>query len=488
MTFSDEMQNIEDGVVPTQEELPKFKINHLVSANKLKAYIRIELLEKEVEIKYEDILNYLTEQNITYGIREEEIKNYCESKEYSKELIAAIGKDPINGADAQLVYDFDISKENKFQEKEDGTIDFRNLNNVVNVKKDTVLCHIVPPQEGIDGIDIYGDTVKYKEGKTVLFNHGNNTHISEDGLQLFASTDGCVEIKNEKVFVESVYKVNNVDNTTGNIDFIGNVVINGDVKAGFSVTSKGDIKIKGMVEGAFIQADGNVVISKGMNGMGKGSIHAKGDITSKYIENATIVSDKCVYAEALINSEVTARESIILRGSSAAIIGGISKAENVIYAKTIGSKTNSETNLILDLTKYQEEQQLLNAKQRLNQKLEKDLNNKNKELKEIEDKIEVIMNSSLDNDYKNTVKKQLVLMKIRLNNDVQDIKRQLAEIVPTDNIADHKIICKGTMYSNTRISIGWMKYRVRQDISYSKIYNDGNDISIVTLNPADLDL
>ncbi len=42
------------------------------------------------------------------------------------------------------------------------------------------------------------------------------------------------------------------------------------------------------------------------------------------------------------------------------------------------------------------------------------------------------------------------------------------------------------MYANTRISIGWLKYRVRQDINYSKIYNDGNDIAIVTLNPSDI--
>jgi hypothetical protein len=279
-----------------------------------------------------------------------------------------------------------------------------------------------------------------------------------------------------------------VDNSTGNIDFIGNVIINGDVKAGFSVKSKGDIKIRGMVEGAFIESGGEVVISKGMNGMGKGSIYAKGNVTSKYIENALIVSDKCIYAEALINSEVKAGESIILRGSSAAIIGGSSMAENLIYAKTIGSRTNPETNVIINLTKYQEEQQSLSEKQRLNWKLEKELTAKNSELKEIEEKIELIMNSFLDNENKSSVQKQLLLKKVKINNDIYELKRQLTEIVPTDNIADHKIICKGIMYSNTRITIGWMKYRVRQDISFSRLYNDGNDISIVPLNAGELDI
>lgn len=487
VNLNEELGKTEEIVLP-QEEQPQYIINHLVSANKLKVYIRIELLNKQAEVDCKDIFDYLTIHNIVFGIREEAIKNFCKEKEYSKELVAAQGKEPIKGTDAQLVYDFDISNENKFTEDEDGTIDFRNLNNVINVTKDTVLCHIIPAKEGENGIDIYGDTINYKEGRSVSFNYGNNTYISNDGLQLLASTDGCVEFKNDKVYVENVYKVNNVDNTTGNIEFIGNVVINGDVKAGFSVTAKGDIKIRGMVEGAFIKSDGEVIISKGMNGMGKGTICAKGNITSKYIENASIFTEKTVYAEALINSEVVAKESIILRGSAAAIIGGFSQAENIIYAKTIGSKTNPETNIILDLSKYQEEQKLVSAKIGLNRKLEKDLIDKTNELKEIDNKIDLILGSSLDNEYKNTVQKQLLFMKIRLNNDISELNRQKSEIIPTDKIENHKIICKGTMYSNTRIAIGWMKYRVRQDISYSKIYNDGNDISIVPLNPGDLEL
>lgn len=486
MTLDNELENL-DEIVLSQEEQPKYFINHLVSANKLKVYLRIELFDKQAEIDSKDIFDYLSEQGIVYGIREDEIKNYCKEKEYSKELVAAQGKEPINGADAQLIYDFDNSNESRFTEDEDGTIDFRNLNNVINVTKDTVLCHIVPEQEGEDGIDVYGNSINYKKGKSILFNHGNNTHISEDGLQLLASSDGCVEFKNDKVYIESVYKVNNVDNTTGNIDFIGNVVINGDVKAGFSVTAKGDIKIKGMVEGAFINSGGEVVISKGMNGMGKGTIVAKGNVTSKYIENAIIFSEKSVFAEALINSEVIAKESIILRGSAAAIIGGISQAENVIYAKTIGSKTNPETNIILDLTKYQEELKLIASKTKLNRQLEKDLSDKNKELKEIDDKVELIMSSSLDNDYKNNVQKQLLFAKIRINNEISELKRRITDIKPSDNIEDHKIICRGTMFSNTRITVGWAKYRVRQDISYSKVYMDGSDVSIVPLNPGDLE-
>ncbi len=471
-----------------QEELPKYKISHLVSANKLKVYIRIEMLDKQAEVSCEDIFAYLSEQNIVYGIMKDEIISYCSRKEYSKELIAAIGTAPVDGKDAQLVYDFDISGENRFDEDADGTINFRNLNNVKNVTKNEVLCRIIPPEDGKDGIDVYGETVNYRRGSNVSFNYGSNTYISEDGFKLLAATDGCVEFKNSKVFVESVYKVNNVDNSTGNIDFIGSVVINGDVKEGFSVKAKGDIKIKGMVEGAYIESGGEVVISKGMNGMGKGKICAKGNITSKYIENSFIETGGSVFAEALINSDVKAGDSIILKGATAAIIGGISRADNLIYAKTIGGKTNPETNIVLNLDKYQDEQRLLDAKRKMNARFEKDLAAKTSEMKELDDKMDLITNSFLDEENKSSVKRQIMLMKIKVGNEISDIKQQMTDVVATDNIADHKIICKGVMYPNTRLTIGWMKYRIREDLSFTKIYNDGNDITFVPLNPADIDI
>jgi len=472
-----------------KNQQPSYKINHLVSANKLKAYIRIELLDKseEVEISCDEIFEYLKEQEITYGILENDIIEFCKNKEYAKELIAAGGKEPVNGKDAEIIYNFDISNEKKFAESDDGTIDFRNLNNVTNVKKDTVLCYIVPAAEGEDGIDVYGNPISYKKGRDISFNYGKNTYISEDGLQLLASTDGCVEFKNNKVYVEDVYKVNNVDNSTGNIDFVGSVIINGDVKEGFSVTAAGDIKIRGMVEGAYIKSDGDVVISKGMNGMSKGSIYAKGNITSKYIENATIVSEKNIYAEALINSNVKAGDSIIIKGLISSIIGGTTTAKNKIYAKTIGNKTNPETNIIIDLTEYIEEQKEIEKKIRMNRRLKEELSEKNNKIKEIDEKYELIINSSLDAENKNSVQKQLMLMKIKINNEISEIKKQLQEEIPSDNITEHRIICKGIIYSNTRITIGWLKYRVRQDISYSKIYNDGNEIVILPLNPSDIE-
>jgi uncharacterized protein (DUF342 family) len=467
-----------------QKNLLNYKISHLVSANKLRLYIRIDLVNNESKLNHEDIINYIKEQGIVYGIKEQEIIAYCAKMEFSKELVAAIGLDPISGEDAQLIYDFDTLNENRLKEKEDGTIDFFNLNNVVNVKKNDVICHIIPEKEGIDGIDIYAAKINNNMGKKTYFNSGKNTYITEDGLRLCSRVDGCVKMLGDKVFVEDVFTVKNVDNETGNIDFLGSVVVNGDVKSGFSVKAKQDIKIRGLVEGAYIESGGDVIISKGMNGMGKGTIYAKGNITSKYIENSIAKSEKNIYAETLINSDVTANESIILKGANASIIGGTSKAGEMIYAPTVGSKTNFETNLIIDLTEYQKNQDIIDMLKNKKLELKKEYNNKLKELADLDEKMEILLKIDIEN--KNLLHKSLIFKKAIANKELAGIKNELEKEIPLDKIANYKVVCRGVMYVNTRISIGWMKHRVRQDVSYSKIYNDGNDIVIVPLNPSDI--
>ena len=87
--------------------------------------------------------------------------------------------------------------------------------------------------------------------------------LSEDGLALLAAIDGKAEMIDGRINVYAVYEVlGNVDNSTGNIDFIGNVIINGNVLTGFEVKAGGYIEVRGVVEGAKIIAQGDVLLKK----------------------------------------------------------------------------------------------------------------------------------------------------------------------------------------------------------------------------------
>ena len=71
---------------------------------------------------------------------------------------------------------------------------------------------------------------------------------------LTCDISGHVILENDKIFVSNVLELVNVDNSTGDIDYEGDVVVNGNVLAGFTVKATGDITVSGIVEGATVIA------------------------------------------------------------------------------------------------------------------------------------------------------------------------------------------------------------------------------------------
>ena len=79
-----------------------------------------------------------------------------------------------------------------------------------------------------------------------------------------------------------------LDLNTGNIDFIGNVMIDGNVPSGYEIKAGGDVKITGLVEGATIEAQGSIHISGGIAGQKKAVVRAGVDLQTQYVNQAII--------------------------------------------------------------------------------------------------------------------------------------------------------------------------------------------------------
>jgi uncharacterized protein (DUF342 family) len=110
------------------------------------------------------------------------------------------------------------------------------------------------------------------------------------------------------------------------------------VEDGFSVKATNSIEIKGTVEKAEIEAEGDIVILKGISGKTLGSVRAGKSVYARFIENAVIEAGNMVVAtDGIINSEVNAYKRIICLGKRARIVGGRYRASEEINAKTIGS-------------------------------------------------------------------------------------------------------------------------------------------------------
>ena len=485
-TQVDNTAQVNESTDENQEEQKNYVFEVFSSANGLKAYLRVSFAEEDAVIDYNEVLAKLEEQKIVYGIKEDVIKEYCEKKEYYKDVIIAEGVAPTNGIDAYIDFKFKLDDALEFKEKEDGSVDFKNIDNIKSIAKDGVLCTMIPVVDGAKGINVFGQELDYQRGKEKQMPGGKNTHLSEDGMSLLASVDGAIHYNGKNIDIDNIYTVGDVDMTTGNIDFLGSVVIKGDVKDGFTVKAKDDIVVNGMVEGATLISEKNISISNGMNGRGVGKLICKGSVKSKFLENSNIEVEGSVYSDAIINCNVNAGKNIILKGNRGIIIGGVCKACNVISAKTIGTKNNIQTDIVVNLEKYLEDAKK-REKEGSMQNIKKAISAKEKELLDINNKIEYLKPYAKKSPDNEKLYKLLILKRMEVNKEMVNFK---AKMIETDSnnqkIIDHKVICSGVIFANTRIEIGWLKYIVRDDISYSKIYNDGSEIKVSQLLPSDI--
>ena len=293
----------------------------------------------------------IEESDVSYGINQGLLADIIEKKQYMQLFIIAQGTEPVNGIDAQIVDKTDCRKSREFRQDEKGKVDFKDLDLYENVTKDQVICELIPAVDGMPGMDITGKELPFIPGKILTLKNGKNTIISENGLLLLAAVDGYVSYKQDQYSVEPILTIpENVDYSIGNIDFSGDVVIQGDVRFGFTVKAQGSITVMGMVEGAELIAEGDIIIKKGMNGNHSGTLNAKGEVRVSYLENCTVSASGAVYADSIISCDIYSESSVILGGSRGIVIGGSVTALHSVEARMIGSKSQRETTIILGET------------------------------------------------------------------------------------------------------------------------------------------
>lgn len=162
-------------------------------------------------------------------------------------------------------------------------------------------------------------------------------------MSISSGVNGCVSLIDGQVFVSDLYEVENVDNSTGNIEFEGSVQVNGNVCSGFSVIAQGNVIVNGVVEGAFIRADGDIVIARGMNGMSKGRLEAGGNIVAKFLENSNANAAGYISAESILHSKVMAGSEINVNGRRGNVTGGHVCAGYKVSAKNLGANLGAST-------------------------------------------------------------------------------------------------------------------------------------------------
>ncbi len=293
----------------------------------------------------EDYKRNLYAKNIRYGINEEALKLQETNPEYCKNIVVATGLKPVVGKDAFITYKFNVDRKAKPRlNEEDGTVDFHQLDNISHVKKGDILAVLTPEDPGISGKDVYGKEIKPPKVSKATLRYGNNISVNEDKTQMICGVDGHVTLEGNKVFVSDNYEVPaDVDNSTGDIEYNGSITIKGNVRTGFKIKAAGTVEVFGVVEGAEIEAGGDIVLHRGVQGMGKAEIVVKGNMISKFIEGANVSVEGYIETDTILHSNVSANGDIYVRGKNGNLIGGNVQSKSLIEATSIGSPMGTAT-------------------------------------------------------------------------------------------------------------------------------------------------
>ncbi|WP_158281644.1 DUF342 domain-containing protein [Sporanaerobacter acetigenes] len=445
-----------------------------LSRDGLEAYLTLAIEEDSIEkeISYEEVMREIN-KFIKIGLNQDTVKNMIFNKIYNESLCIAKGLPPEDGQDGYIRYYFKENKKIAPKINKDGSVDYRELNLVNNVKEGDVLAEIILPKEGKNGTKVTGESIPYKPGKTPFFKYGKNVKVSDDGLLLIATKGGQVKFGGDKIVVLDVLELDSVDNSTGNIYFNGTIKVKENIVNGFQVKAQEDIEVSGVVEGAILESNGDILIRQGIQGYNSGKVVSGGNLTSKFIENSFIFCNKNLTAEAIMHSEVTCRGDIKVIGKKGLIVGGICRARREIYAQTIGSRMATATVLEVGLDPE--------LKLRF-QKLEENINSSKENINKIDQSLLILENMIKENridEEKKMLYEKLIHTKIEIEENLNNLNREYIVIKSQlSNISSGKIKVQETIYPGVKIVIGNSIMFIRDEMSHCTFYSDEGEVKV----------
>ena len=429
------------------------------------------------KISAEEFINDLKFKKVKHGIDEEAITKFFNNRQYCTDVIVACGTPVKQGENARIEYYFDTDLNTKPALAEDGSVDFFHLNIFTQCKKGDILAKLFPAVPGTPGTTIFGEPVRPAEVKKAVLKHGRNITMSEDKRVLTSDINGHVSLVEDKVFVSDVMELDNVNTATGNIDYEGSVLVLGNVCENFSVKAGGSVEVRGVVEGAYIEAEGDIIIARGMNGMGKGVLKTNSNIIAKFLENSDVTATGYVATESILHCTVQAGTEINVTGKHGFITGGRVCAANLVSVKTLGSEMGADTIVEVGVdpkikNRVMELQKKIQEYRKSIEQSEPTINNF---LKKMQSGSKLSMDQKM---YMQTLLVEQKEKKATLEEMVVEYD-SYQDIIETANIA--KVEVTGDVYAGTKICISDVSMVVKQTMTYCRFAKVQGDVKMTSL-------
>ncbi len=409
------------------------------------------------EVTADALKKALEKAKVTHGVDQGLLENLPKFQDrYFHLFLAAQGTPPVNGRDGYVIDLFSRTPVQALAEDESGRVDYASMELFQNVKEGDVICRIIQQTPCTDGRTVTGRVFYAKAGKPPVVPKGRNTTLSEDGDTLIATCEGHVEFSGRSFQVKPVMDIGgNVDFSTGNINCLGDVHIRGDVCSGFIVRATGNITVDGVIEAGIVEAGGDLVVRKGVQGNGKAILRAHRNIFARFLESCSVYARENLEAECIVSCEVYSDGVVKVRSGRGAIIGGQVRAAKEISANIVGARSECQTGIYLGGRPCEEFER---------QVLVQQIENYEKEL------------VKLDRQPESPTKlRQMSKLRMQISAEKMKLKQLDKEVEAMDKdgkTPGHGHMLCGTLYPGTEITMGSSYLRITQE-------QEGCDVSLV---------
>jgi uncharacterized protein len=399
------------------------------------------------------------------------------------ETLVAEGKPMVNGTDAYIEKFWEKKAEEEAPkapgavENKNERVDYRNLNTIDNVAKDSVICKLVPATLGSTGMTVTGREMVPNPGQDLVLKPGQGVKVDpNDPTQFIATETGQVVIKGDVINVLALYEVNgDLTLKIGNIDFMGTVIIKGSVTGEYKVKAGQDVIIDGVLDGGEVTAGGKVQIKGGIIGQ-KTRVTADGNIETKYIRNAYVESGGIItVVDTIQHSTVIASEKVVLTGRGM-LQGGTTVAGWEVLAKEIGAKSGVPTDIEVG-----EDPRLRDEMRRIEKESKAHLEQLDKTKKGVQflKDLSAKLGGKLPDDKKDMLNK-LTRAQFTLLADLKKLQTRKAEIEAKEH-ADKgkrraKVGASGLIYPGTKITVSRVSKAISMEEKFTSFVEDNGQI------------
>lgn len=342
------------GVVHLERGRISVKIPIIYDKNKIKGVLFIFADPNGKIPTIEDLRSVAIKLDIKHTRTDEELMgelakidaNRLKEQQVGAPLLFAQGFQPQDGWNRYYILQVD-TKVKSGKLREDGSIDYKERDFIHQINKGEPIAKEVPAKEVKHGMDIFGKEIKGRKIPHPEYRLGDNiAQNPQDPLLHVAAINGRVVVNPPNVYVhDQVYIAGDVDYSTGNIDFSGNIEIQGSVMGGFHVKAGGNIFIHENIEGGSVDSRGNLTVKGGIKGGEETQVYVKGQIQAHHLQNCFIRAEGNVtIEESIVNCDIMTRGAVQLQNDKQGkILGGSVIGKHGIKAAIVGSSAGTDT-------------------------------------------------------------------------------------------------------------------------------------------------